>query len=282
MSGQATGWVLRHGPRNRAMRAVLLPIADAANADGLHSHPGIAAIVEGSLYSRRQVLATITKLLEEGWVAIEEQGGGRGKATVYGIPWVREHPNGNSAVTAPPTPTETVQSQHVKGAVSARKGAVPSPPTSTDAAPTVCSTSTTNNPVARPAAEVLAAAFMEPLPNVGPLFDEFWQAWPRRNGKRLGRRDAERLWARLTPAERDLALTGARHYATASDAGLAGAMDAHRWLRAAGWTDWQTPAVADPHRQARGQPPARPNPDARQQVMTDRTQPSGRWTPPRG
>lgn len=100
MSGQATGWVLRHGPRPemvdskgraygqraRGLRAVLVTIADAANRDGEHSHPGLTAMIEGSLYGRSQVLALVKQLVEDGWVGVEEEGRGRGHATVYGIP----------------------------------------------------------------------------------------------------------------------------------------------------------------------------------------------------
>lgn len=85
MSGQATGWVLRHGPKDRAQRAVLLTIADAANRDGEHAHPGIPAMVEGSLYSRSTVLAKVRELVEGGWISIEEEGRGRGHATVYRV-----------------------------------------------------------------------------------------------------------------------------------------------------------------------------------------------------
>lgn len=100
MSGQATGWVLRHGPhpdhvdrhgqkygqRARGYRAVLLTIADAANRDGEHAHPGQQAMVEGSLYGRSRVTAIVRELIEEGWLGIEQEGGGRGRATVYCLP----------------------------------------------------------------------------------------------------------------------------------------------------------------------------------------------------
>lgn len=73
-------------------------------------------------------------------------------------------------------------------------------------------------------------------------FEHFWDAWPRRNGKKLARDKAERIWSRLTLPERRAAYIGAQHYAAASDAGLAGAKDAFRWLRDREWPDWQTPA----------------------------------------
>lgn len=102
MSGQATGWVLRHGPKIRAQRYVLMTIADAANRDGEHAHPGIAAMVEGSLYSRARVLGVVAELLAEGWVEVEEEGGGRGRATVYRIPGVADGGPRKGPVGGPP------------------------------------------------------------------------------------------------------------------------------------------------------------------------------------
>lgn len=99
MSVQATSWVLREGPRlddvdrkgkpyrsrARGYRAILLTIADAANRDGEHAHPGNAAIVEGSLYGKAQALAIIGDLVKEGWLEVTEKGNGRGNATVYRV-----------------------------------------------------------------------------------------------------------------------------------------------------------------------------------------------------
>jgi hypothetical protein len=99
MSGQCTGWLLRHGPRphdvdrdgeryglarTRAMRAVLMPIADAANRDGENSHPGLDAIIEASIYSRRQVFRILDDAIAEGWVEVTEHPR-RGSATVYRV-----------------------------------------------------------------------------------------------------------------------------------------------------------------------------------------------------
>lgn len=67
------------------MRLVLITIADAANRDGEHAHPGLAAMIEGSLYGRRHVLATVKQLVDDGWLEVEEEGGGRGRSTVYRV-----------------------------------------------------------------------------------------------------------------------------------------------------------------------------------------------------
>lgn len=84
MSGRCTGWVLKNGPRDRAMRSVLIVIADAANSDGEHSHPGLSNIIEGSLYARAHVLATLKKLEEAKWIEVV----GRrspGRATTFNV-----------------------------------------------------------------------------------------------------------------------------------------------------------------------------------------------------
>lgn len=100
MSGQATGWVLRFGPhpdhvdragrkygqRARGLRMVLLAVADASNRDGKHAHPGINNVADAALYSRSRVIEILSDLVAEGWLVVEQEGGGRGLATVYGIP----------------------------------------------------------------------------------------------------------------------------------------------------------------------------------------------------
>ena len=141
MSGQATGWVLRYGPhpkmldrngrpygnRARGMRAVMVAVADAANRDGQHAHPGIVGICDASLYSRGQVGKILGELVDEGWLAVEEEGGGRGRATVYSIPRMSDETahsparsdDANRAVSdeKPRTPdTETAHSEPVNRA----------------------------------------------------------------------------------------------------------------------------------------------------------------------
>lgn len=85
---------------------MLTTVADAANADGKHAHPGIEGVMRGSLYGRRQSIAILDELVQEGWLSIEEEGGGRGLATVYALPKMADV---NGAVVAPKA-TETVQS----------------------------------------------------------------------------------------------------------------------------------------------------------------------------
>lgn len=280
MSGQATGWVLRYGPRDRAMRLVLITIADAANRDGRHSHPGIAAMVEGSLYSRAHVLAVVKRLLDDTWIVIEEEGGGRGRATTYGIPGVVDHPTGRpekGPTTGPITEAETVQSQRIKGPVSSGNSPVDPHPTRDDAAPTVYPTVENNeNPSCAPSGDAHQTTLLPSDPPAAtappvndPLrgFDEFWESYPKRNGKRIGRGTCQTIWRGLSLEDKRAAWRGTQHYAAACAAQLQGAMDPERFLRRRFWTDWQTPAVPDrPPRT--GVPPASTN--ERQGIVTDR------------
>jgi hypothetical protein len=98
MSGICTGWVLKHGPRDPRMRLVLIAIADAANRDGEHAHPGMAAVMDAAVSSERTVQRHLAKLIDEGWLEIEEDGGGRGKHTVYRVVMERETPSKADAV----------------------------------------------------------------------------------------------------------------------------------------------------------------------------------------
>lgn len=94
MSARAVGWVLRCGPapgmdgltaaEARRQRAVLVVIADAANSDGEHAHPGLDNMVAGSLYSRAQVLKTTAELEEAGWIRTVERAA-PGRATVFDV-----------------------------------------------------------------------------------------------------------------------------------------------------------------------------------------------------
>lgn len=182
MSWQATAWVLNDGPRPddldrtgkrygtkaRGMRLVLLVIADAANKDGQHAHPGNAAIEEGSLYGRSQALAIVADLIAEGWLVVEEQGKGRGHATVYGVALDRREtvrPSDPSEEANRPA-TEREPSDLDAGTVRSGAGAPISPtalnePTSAEAPPPRA----TDDPVKARAHALATLAFeQEPKP----------------------------------------------------------------------------------------------------------------------
>lgn len=80
-------------------------------------------------------------------------------------------------------------------------------------------------------------------------FWKFWQVYPSRDGKKLGKGKAEAKFYKTPRRERDAIAVGVRNYRDAIDQGLAfGPKDAHRWLNDRDWLDWQTPAKPDPNR----------------------------------
>jgi len=74
-------------------------------------------------------------------------------------------------------------------------------------------------------------------------FAIFWDAYPARNGKKIGKRLTRAGFLRLSLAERRTAYRGAVNYAAATAAGVAGGMDPERFLKHRVWEDWQEPAT---------------------------------------
>lgn len=70
-------------------------------------------------------------------------------------------------------------------------------------------------------------------------FDFFWETYPKRNGRRIGRGLCEKRWVKLSLGERRDAYRGALNYAKDCDLGLTIAKDPDRWLRDRLWQDWQ-------------------------------------------
>jgi len=75
-------------------------------------------------------------------------------------------------------------------------------------------------------------------------FEQFWDRFPARHGKRVGKGPAQTVWRRLSKVKRSLALSAVEHYRSACDGGVTLAKDPHRWLSSSSWVDWQTPAEA--------------------------------------
>jgi hypothetical protein len=76
----------------------------------------------------------------------------------------------------------------------------------------------------------------EPADPVG--FDEFWKAYPTRNGRRVGRKATVERFAKLTPAEAAECVFAARNYAKSPQVRDGFAKDPERFLKADFWRDW--------------------------------------------
>jgi hypothetical protein len=77
-------------------------------------------------------------------------------------------------------------------------------------------------------------------------FEEFWNLFPMRDGKRLGKGEARRKWDKMKTSDRALVLVAVRHYTMSK--GIAsgiGIKDPHRWLRNGKgdepWREWIEP-----------------------------------------
>jgi hypothetical protein len=74
---------------------------------------------------------------------------------------------------------------------------------------------------------------------------DFWDRYPKRNGKRLGQKQAKDQWAKLTVEDRQRAVVAVGHYAAAADDPdvFCPIKDPWRWLQQRLFDDWQEPAV---------------------------------------
>lgn len=89
-------------------------------------------------------------------------------------------------------------------------------------------------------------------PAVDQSFEEFWNTYPMRSGKRLGKQEALKKWRLLSSKDQSQVLIAVRHYASSKTVSEGiGIKDPHRWLRNGKkdepWREWlepeQVPAV---------------------------------------
>jgi hypothetical protein len=78
--------------------------------------------------------------------------------------------------------------------------------------------------------------------NYHELFESFWEAYPKRSGKKRGKEKSYRLWKAILAADRELVRTAAENYASSAEAIEGFARDPERFLAADWWKDWLDPA----------------------------------------
>lgn len=91
-------------------------------------------------------------------------------------------------------------------------------------------------------------------------FEDTWQVYPKRNGKRVGKSTAQQRWKWLTYEERKEVYRAVLNYRAACEAGKAGAMDMLRFIAKREhvplsqhdrfWRDWLEPADLTPPQRA--------------------------------
>jgi biotin operon repressor len=239
MSAEATGWVFRHSPFKGATFAVHFTIADSVN----DQHDNEFWMSQSKLAikarcSRDTVNVALAALIEDGFLELVEEGTGRSHANRYRF----LYPNADVVwearkVSAPPTHSTSKVSDLRPQSVGSTgqnghkvsEGPTQNPSSSTQVEPNLFATP--------PASHVVDVSD----------FSAFWERYPTRNGKRVGKQEAAAVWRRLTPSERAFAEAAVEHYRAACDGGITIAKDAFRWLRGRCWSDWQTPARAAPN-----------------------------------
>lgn len=240
-------WVWEHSRSTKSDRLVLLAIADFAHDDGADAYPFIETLAQKCRLDERTVKLAIGRLVELGELVVELQTGGSARHEFYSP---RHRPNHYRVVMdGPPDedaepmvggpnvhPSGGANDVGVGGRNDADVGGRNIHPTyeePSEGQPSVDPSGILTTPTRGNAGGTT-------VDDRG--FDAFWEAYPRRNGKKLGRGDALKQWRRLKAPERDAAMVGVGHYAAACLDGQL-AKDAFRWLRDRCWEDWQTPAL---------------------------------------
>lgn len=84
MSAEATGWVWKHSPLSGAQLLVHLAIADVVN--DAHEHMfwmTTSKLAEKARVGRSATVTALRELVEAGFLAVVESGGGRGRGTQF-------------------------------------------------------------------------------------------------------------------------------------------------------------------------------------------------------
>jgi hypothetical protein len=75
------------------------------------------------------------------------------------------------------------------------------------------------------------------------LFEQFWNAYPQRNGIRQHKVKTHKLWKNLSQQDREMLVPAATHYAASSEAKQNFACDPDKFVRNEMWHDWQAPVA---------------------------------------
>lgn len=218
MSVEAMSFVLNRAMVNGTDKLVLLGIASHADKYGDNAWPSVDTLAGYANVSHRATQQSLARLADMGWIEIQRQAGGTAqmradrRPNLYRIIGVKQ--------LAPREPS--------RGEAQRGHGVKPSAPRGEAGF-----TQNVLKPSVEPSKENVAAA---PL-----AFEAFWQTYPPRNGRKVGKDDAKKQWAKLSSEERQLAILGAANLRDETRSGLTFAPDAHRWLRKRSWEDWQTP-----------------------------------------
>ena len=218
MSTQAVAWVIDHSLHKGGTLLTLLMIANHAHSDGAGAYPSIKTLAAETRMSERQVRRNIEVLTTSGELFAESDAGPKG-VTVYSLIQMMR----DKMSTTPKPDSDD--------------------PEWTSETPLV--------DISAPLVDIHDSSFInrtkEPnKPNKEDLlFDEFWDAYPPagRSNRKLEKKQAVVEWKKLTDAEQQRALIGAKHRAEDVANGGGFAKYAHRFLSKRLFEEWQTPAL---------------------------------------
>jgi hypothetical protein len=209
MSIEAEAWVWRESPYKGAAFIVHVRLANIANEDHgneLWMHRDKVAAT--CRLSFRQVTRIMAQMVDDGYLELLDAGGGRGKIARYRLIVKPGHP-----VHVSP---EKVDNDDTKHGQRRHPHLLP-------------------HEVDKKGADARGDDAHDPLYG----FDHFWEMYPKRNERRIGRGVCERRWVKMTLDDKRAAYRGARNYRADVDAQRTIAKDPDRWLRDRLWEDWQ-------------------------------------------
>jgi hypothetical protein len=222
VSVKAISWVFDQSPYELGARLVHLALADVCN-DAYDGRLWLrqADIARKAKMSTRQVSRILATMVDDGYLIVVDAGGGRGKPTVYRM--LTDHPKTRQDVMV--FDEETL--------------------TSATTNPDICDTQTLTSATSDYSLTQIETQGTEIVSNKSEQFSTFWNAYPKRNGKRLYKPQAVEQWKKLKSDETQPAIIGAGFYAKSCEEGLQIAKDPYRWIRDKCWVDWQEAAVAE-------------------------------------
>lgn len=221
MSDKEREYVWDHSPYKGTLKLIHLKMADWAN-DGhdwlLWCGDSVLAVKAGC--DRRTVVRTKAKMVEDGYLLdIHER-----------------HKNGNRLYRFQMPGTDQCD---ISSTSYGQTNATFHPPNATFR-PDQCDISSTAPIINQSEPEVTTIVSNQ------MSFTDFWNCYPRRNGKRLNKPQALSYWKKIKSTELEKVMTGTRFYAESVENGSTlSAKDPDRWLRDRKWEDWQEPAIPD-------------------------------------
>jgi hypothetical protein len=230
MTWHEQAWVEINSPYEGGAYATHLIIAGIVNPDnGYDLWVAIGKLAIRCHCSVRTLHRHIERMVEDGLLVMMERGGGRGNATHYRflMPAEKQCQNG----------TVSEESQDVNCVISDINCVKPRAQTVTNQESLLLLTKEEQK-----GTKIVRNITSDISSN---NFPSFWNLYPRRNGKRLYKPQAEAQWKKLKPADQAAAVIGAGFYAKAAVDGLIIAKDCYRWVRDHSWDDWQEPAIED-------------------------------------